>query len=177
MNQTKPGQGHFFVAKYRRVLDIVEPNTAKMTIFVPGYPKRFMVTTRLKPCSVVMIVSRFAAIMAIVPPQAPHTSYSQYSRDVRTMMEWVNIIYSRNRRDYFQPERTQTWCWIVTPVDALSGQLFPGTQQVLMWRFLTDMGLGPSVRHYDIIPEHHTLEEGENVVCIDGRRSGSTTND
>lgn len=177
MNRTKLGQGHFFVAKYQQELDIVESDVVRMTIFSPEHPKRFMVTTKLNSSSVVMNVSRFAAIMANILPRGPRTPANLSGRvHANSMLRWIKFLYDRNS-GYFLPGTTQVWCWIVTPIDPQSAQLVLETQQALMQASLTGMDLQPNEAHYHTVPEHFFIQEGRSIVCIDGRGNDGTEND
>ena len=104
-------------------------------------------TKDLKGCSVVMIVSPQAAILAYIAPRPPNSDLSDPEagdRHCQTKMNEVGALYEANKQCFL----TYGGSWVLCTV--FQGEVALPDQQNIMQNSLAKMGLCPSSLIYSI---------------------------
>ncbi len=122
-------------------------------------------TANLGGCSVVMIVSPLAAIVAHIPPH-PNTDWNNPAaadNHIRQKMEEVSALY-RNFEKYFPADRTT---WVVSAM--LEGDVVLPGQRDIMEQTLRRLSLSPTRLVYAALRSQDARFPGQGTVFIDGR--------
>jgi len=123
-------------------------------------------TSDLKGCSVVMIVSAQAAILAHIAPLPPN--YDQSDREAgdrhcQRKMDEVGALYKANRQCF--PTRQSSWVLCAV----FRGEVGLPDQQNIMQKSLAGLGLRPSSLIYSIERQRNLLPS-QGTVFIDGSK-------
>lgn len=117
-------------------------------------------TADLGACSVVVIASSTAAILAHIPPQpvySPATDPHAGDDNVRSMMGQVSALYQQQRA-YFPTAATVVVCaWF-------QGEMALPDQVTIMKQSLEQMGLVPIIRIYHVPNDRSRRGQGTVVV-------------
>jgi hypothetical protein len=126
-------------------------------------------TRDLGSCSVVVIASKYGAILAHIPPLPAQPSADPYAGDnnVRSMMRQVKSLHAHYKSlNYFPDAGTSIICARFRGAVALPDQL------QIMQQSLHELGYAPSVRTYDV-PGNRTLPGQGTVIVISNASNGN----
>ncbi|RLL96791.1 hypothetical protein CFD26_106836 [Aspergillus turcosus] len=121
-------------------------------------------TRGLGSCSVVVVASKYAAILAHIPPLPEQPSTNPFAGDenVREMMRQVRSLYDHYKQHNFFPDPdTYVVCAF------FQGQVALPDQMEIMKRALQEMGSSPRVRTYNVPVDRNRPGHGTVVVLSD----------
>lgn len=152
-------------AEEARAVYTVAMDEVKFLVF--GHTAQSIGTANLGGCSVVLIASRAAAILAHIAPRANGDPSDIHGgvRHVRNKMDEVAALYNANKH-YF----TGTNNWVVCAMHY--GELALPDQQIIMTDCLTTLGLSSSVVTYEVLLTGRKRFPGQGTVYVDGSGGG-----